>query len=151
MKGCTPRLTAYAGEIVCDAEFLNPTHDGKYWLTPLNKGDRYITVRVQQVLLPNITMMKIDKKNKLSKRCNKKQVEKLGALIIRNDDIDELLEKRLTRDKFTIEFGIEDDIDYSEDTNGYYEGKVVKKLRCTESGYPRLSFNSGPSYFIYYF
>ena len=96
-------------------------------------------------------MMKIDKKNKLSKRCNKKQVEKLGALIIRNDDIDELLEKRLTRDKFTIEFGIEDDIDYSEDTNGYYEGKVVKKLRCTESGYPRLSFNSGPSYFIYYF
>ena len=92
-------------------------------------------------------MMKIDKKNKLSKRCNKKQAEKLGALIIRNDDIDELLEERLRRDKFATEFGIEDDIDYSEDTNGYYEEKVVKKLRCTESEYLRLSFNSGPSYF----
>ena len=37
--------------------------------------------------------MKIDKNNKLQKSYTKKQAEKLGALRIRNDDIDELLEK----------------------------------------------------------
>ena len=45
-------------------------------------------------------MMKIDKNNKLLKMCNKKEAEKLGALRIGNDDIDEPLEKIIRRDKF---------------------------------------------------
>ena len=53
-------------------------------------------------------MMNIDKNNKLTKKCNKKQVEKLGALEIRNDDIDELL--ILRRDKFNTKLGIEDGV-----------------------------------------
>ena len=38
-----------------------------------------IIVRLKQVLLPNTTMMKIDKKNTLQKRCNKKQAERVGS------------------------------------------------------------------------
>ena len=49
-------------------------------------------------------MMKIDKNNKFPKRCNKNQAEKLGALRIRNDDIYELLEETLRRDKFDTKF-----------------------------------------------
>ena len=64
-------------------------------------------------------MIKIDKNNKLQKRYINKQAEKLGALRIRNDDIDELLEKIIRRNKFDTEFGIEDDVDYSEDPNRY--------------------------------
>ena len=84
----------------------------------MNKGDEYITVRLKQALLLNITRIKIDKNNKLPKRCNKKQVEALGALLIRNDDIDELLEEIFRRDKFDTEFAIEDGVDYRENTNG---------------------------------
>ena len=39
----------------------------------------------------------------------KNQAEKFGALIISNDNIDELLEDIHRRDKFNIVFGIEDD------------------------------------------
>ena len=118
MNGYKPPVTAYAGKSVCDALFLNPIPNAKYWLTPMNQGNGDITVRLKQVLLPNITTIKIDKNNKLPKRCNKKQVEELGALLIRNDDIDELLEEIFRRDKFDTEFAIEDGVDYRENTNG---------------------------------
>ena len=36
-------------------------------------------MRLKQVLLPNITMMKIDNINILPKRCKKKEATKLGA------------------------------------------------------------------------
>ena len=44
MKGYTPPVTAYAGEIVCDAVFLNPVPNAQYWLAPVNKWYRYIIV-----------------------------------------------------------------------------------------------------------
>ena len=50
---------------------------------------------------------------------------KLKALRIRNDDIDELLEEKLRRDKVDIDFGIEDGIDYSENANEDKEGRVM--------------------------
>ena len=53
----------------------------------------------------------------MSNRWNKNQAETLGALIIRNDDIDELLEEILKKDKLYTEFGIEHGIDYSVHTN----------------------------------
>ena len=34
MQGYLPITTAYAGEIVCDAIFLNPVPNAKYWYTP---------------------------------------------------------------------------------------------------------------------
>ena len=38
-------------------------------------------------------------------------------MIIKNGDIDELLEERLRRFKFNTKFGIEDGVDNSKDTN----------------------------------
>ena len=58
-----------------------------------------VTVRLKQVLLPNITMMKIDKINILPKRWKKKDATKLGAIRMGNEDIDKLLEEIHRRDK----------------------------------------------------
>ena len=69
MKGYISIVITYTGEIMCDAVFLNPIPNAKYWLTSMNKGDRDIIVRLKLFLLPNITMMKIDL------RCNKKQAK----------------------------------------------------------------------------
>ena len=72
IKDYTPLVTAYADETVWGAVILNPVPNGKCWLIHMNKWDGGITVRLKQALLPNIIMMKIDKNNKLQKRCNKK-------------------------------------------------------------------------------
>ena len=61
MKTYTPPVTTYVDNIMNDAIFLNPAPNAKYWLTLMNEGDGYITVRLKQVILPNIAMMKIDK------------------------------------------------------------------------------------------
>ena len=53
-----------------------------------------VTVILKQVLLPNITMMKIDQINTLPKRCKKKGATKLVAQRICNEDIDKLLEEK---------------------------------------------------------
>ena len=63
MQGYSPITIAYTGEIVCDVVFLNPVPNAKYWYIPVITGDGDITVRLKQVLLPNIIMMKIDKIN----------------------------------------------------------------------------------------
>ena len=117
MKGYTLLVTPYAGDIVCDATFLNPVPNTNYWLTSMNKGDGDIIVRLEQALLPNVTMTKINKKHKFPKWCNKNQAEKLRTLSIRNHYIDEILEEIFRRDKLYTEFGIENSIDYSNDTN----------------------------------
>ena len=46
MKDYSPLITSYVGEIVCDAVFLNSVPNVRYWLTPINKGDGNITVRL---------------------------------------------------------------------------------------------------------
>ena len=86
---------------------FNPVSNGKYWFTPMNNEVGDIIVRLKQVLLSNVTMMNIDKKNTLQKICNKIQVEKLGARRISNKDIYELLEKRHRRDKLDTHFDIQ--------------------------------------------
>ena len=49
----------------------------------------------------------------------------MKALRIRNDDIDELLEGKLRRDKVDIDFGIEDGIYYSENDNENKEERAM--------------------------
>ena len=78
-------------------------------------GDGDVTVRLKQVLLPNITMMKIDKINILPKRCKKKEAKKLGDIRMNNDAIDELIEEIHRRDKLDTDFDIQYD---GEDING---------------------------------
>ena len=109
MDGYTPKITAYADEIVYDVVFLNPVP------TPIKTRVGDIILRIKQVLLPNITMMKIDKINTLSKRCKKSEATKLGVIRMSNEDIDELLEEIHRRDKLDTSF----DIEYNrEDVNG---------------------------------
>ena len=74
-----------------------------------------ITVRLKQVLPPNITMMKIDKIKTLTKRCKKKEALNLEAIRMRNEDIDELLEEIHRRDKLDTDFDKECD---GQDING---------------------------------
>ena len=56
-------------------------------------------MRLKQVLLANITMMKKDKINILPKRYKKKESIKLGSQRMSNEDIDEILEEIHRRDK----------------------------------------------------
>ena len=55
-------------------------------------GDGDVTVRLKYVVLPNITMIKIDQINTLPKRCKKKEAKKLGAIRMSNDNIDAKLD-----------------------------------------------------------
>ena len=47
IKNYTPPVTVYVGEIVCHTAFLKPVPNAHYWLTPMNKGDGDITVRLK--------------------------------------------------------------------------------------------------------
>ena len=109
MQGYLPITTAYTGEIVCDAVFLNPVPNAKYWYTPMTTGDGDVIVRLKQVLLPNITMIKIDKINTLPRRCKRKEAKKLGAIRISNDNIDEQIEEIDRRNKLGTDFDIQYD------------------------------------------
>ena len=71
--------------------------------------DGDVTVRHKQVLLPNTTMIKIDKINILPKRCNKKEAKKFGAILMSNDNIDELIEEIHRRDKVDTDFDLQYD------------------------------------------
>ena len=114
MRGYPPNITACAGEILCDAVFLTSVPNAKYWYIPMITGDGDVTVRLKQVLLPNITMMKIDQ-IPLPKRCKKKEAKKLGAIRMSNDKIDELIEEIHRRDKLDTDFDVQYD---GEDING---------------------------------
>ena len=72
-------------------------------------GDGDVTVRLKQVLLPNITMMKIDKINILPKRYKKKEAKKLGSIRMSKHNIDELIEEIYRRDKLDTDFDIQYD------------------------------------------
>ena len=83
----------------------------KYKYTPMKDT----IVRLKQVLLSNITMMKIDKIKTLPKRCKKSEAMKVGSIRTNNENIDELLQEIHRRDKLNIDFDIEYD---GEDING---------------------------------
>ena len=93
MEGYTPPITPNTGKIVCDTVFLNPVPFVKYWYIPMKTGVGDVTVRLIEVLLPNMTMMNIDKINTLPKSCKKRKATKVGAQRISNVDIDDLLEE----------------------------------------------------------
>ena len=109
MERYTPPITTNAGEIVYETIFLNPVPFVKYWYIPIKTGVGDVTVRLKEVLLPNMTMMKIDKINTLPKSCKKRRATKVGAQRISNEDIDDLLEEIHIKDKLNTEFDIEYD------------------------------------------
>ena len=109
MKGCNPPKYVYTREMVCQARFWNPVGKVKYWYTVMPKREEETTLRMNQILIADITLIRTTKDNKLSKGHNKRKVEELGAVRIREEGIDELLEGIRRRDQFGEEFDIDND------------------------------------------
>ena len=63
-------------------------------------------IRLKQVLMTGVTMMKITEDNMLTSKCNKKEATHQGAMKIDDDDICEIIEEVYRRDKFDKEFDI---------------------------------------------
>ena len=63
-------------------------------------------VRLKQVLMTGVTMMKITEDNMLPSKCNKKEATNQGAMKIDDDDIWEIIEEAYRRDKFDKKFDI---------------------------------------------
>ena len=63
-------------------------------------------IRLKQVLMTGVTMMKITEDNMLPSKCKKKEATNQGAMKIDNDDICKIIEKVYRRDKFDKEFDI---------------------------------------------
>ena len=59
--------------------------------------------------MADIELIMTTKNNKLPKGCNKRKAEELGAVKIREEDIDQLLEEIRRRDQFDEEFDIDND------------------------------------------
>ena len=106
MKGVEPQQTAFAGEIICDALFWNPVPGAVDWYTPMKKNEGLVMIRLKQVLMTGVTMMKITKENMLPNKCNKKEAANQGAMKIDDEDISEIIEEVYRRDKFDKEFDI---------------------------------------------
>ena len=103
MKGVEPQQTAFAGEIICDVLFWNPVPWAVDWYTPMRKREGMVIIRLKQVLMTGVTMMKISEENMLPSKCNKKEATHQGAMKIDDDDIREIIEEVYRRDKFDKE------------------------------------------------
>ena len=63
-------------------------------------------IRLNQVLVTGVTMMKISDENILPNKCNRKEATNQGAMKIDDEDIKEIIEEVYRRDKFDKEFDI---------------------------------------------
>ena len=61
---------------------------------------------MKQVLISDMKLVEISDNDKLPKGCNKKEAKDLGALKIKEEDIDELIEEIRRRYQFDEEFDI---------------------------------------------
>ena len=63
-------------------------------------------IRLKQVLMTGVTMIKISEENMLPNKRNRKEATKQGAMKIDDEDIKEIIEEVYRRDKFDKEFDI---------------------------------------------
>ena len=73
MKGVEPQQTAFAREIIFDALLQNPVPGVVDWYIPMNKRKVLVMIRLKQVLMTGVKMMKITEDNMLPSKCNKKE------------------------------------------------------------------------------
>ena len=76
------------------------------WYTPMRKREGMVMVRLKQVLMTGVTMMKISEENMLHNKCNKKEATNQGTTKIDDEDIKEVIEEVYRRDKFDKKFDI---------------------------------------------
>ena len=70
-----------------------------------------VMIRLKQVLVIGVTMMKISEKNMLPKTCNRKEATNQGAMKIDDEDIKEIIEEVYRRNNdrgtwFYLEVGL---------------------------------------------
>ena len=63
-------------------------------------------IRLIQVMMKGVAMIKITEDNMIPSKCNKKEATNQGAMKIDDDDICEIIEEVYRRDKFDKEFDI---------------------------------------------
>ena len=63
-------------------------------------------IRLKQVLVTGVTMMKISENNMLPNNCNRKEATNQGAMKIDDENIKEIIEEVYRRDNFDKEFDI---------------------------------------------
>ena len=100
LKEYTPHIKISTGELVCNAQYFNPVPRAPYWYTPL---DTPTVVRMQQVVLPDATLLPISKSNKLPNTCNKASATRLKACKIFLNDHDQILEDINRRDRLSYD------------------------------------------------
>ena len=106
MKRVEPQQTAFAREIICDALFWNSVPRAVDWYTLMRKREKMAIIRLKQVLMTGVTMMKISEENMLPSKYNKKEATNQGAMKIDDEDIREIIEEVYRRYKLDKEFDI---------------------------------------------
>jgi hypothetical protein len=87
-----PPLHLEAGELVCEARYLNKVPRARQWYTAPTT-DLPTTVRLQQVIDPMLELLEISPANKLPNNCDKRACERLQARKISNESHEELIEE----------------------------------------------------------
>jgi hypothetical protein len=85
-----PPQLVKAGELVCQGNYFNPVGRARLWYTPSGVPT---TVRMQQVIAPDLALLSISNQNKLPNTCNKREATKIGAKRISNKDHDLFLDE----------------------------------------------------------
>jgi hypothetical protein len=98
LKEYTPHIKIDAGELVCNAQYFNPVPRAPYWYTTPSKALPTV-VRMQQVVLPDATLLPISSSNKLPNTCNKSSAIRLKACKICLHAHDQILEDINRRDR----------------------------------------------------
>ena len=96
----------FAGEIICDALFWNPVPGAVDWYTSMRKQEGMVMIRLKQILMTCVMMMKISEENMLPNKCNKKEAANQGTMKIDDEDTREISKEVYIRDKFDKEFDI---------------------------------------------
>jgi hypothetical protein len=85
-----PPIQLQEGELVARAKYFNKVPWANRWYTP---SEVETTVRLQQVLAPDLTLQPISEENKLPNTCDRRKAEQLGAKRVSNRDHDLILDE----------------------------------------------------------
>ena len=101
-----PPIYLKAGELVCNARFLNEVPRAKQWYTPsVAENEMNTVVRMQHVVMANMTLNAISETNVLPRTCNRSKAEELGALRVSDEDHETILDEIFRRENMDFNEG----------------------------------------------
>lgn len=112
-----PPMRVLTGELVCEGTYWMRVPRAKNWYTQMVEEDGgKTTVRVQQVLVPNLVLEAESSSLKLPNTCNKKHARQKGARYLPATAHDTILEEKCRRERlaFDDEGTAHDDDDFSD-------------------------------------